>query len=102
MEILKKHLKLFVVIAFLILGISLFFIFHKSNDLLSSDMKLWVKASVESKTDVIKELTDNDEKNVQLMMNCLNKISTLPDSADASIRDSATLCYTGIKLKESI
>ena len=34
----------------------------------------------------------------ELMLGCMNKISTLPDANEMMVRDAAVLCYNGIKL----
>jgi len=102
MNVIKHHLKLFIGIAVLILFIFMFFFFQKSSDLESNSMSRWASVSIERRTAAIKILTGGDADNEELMLQCMNKVASLPDSKEMSIRDCATLCYTGIKLKQNI
>jgi hypothetical protein len=42
------------------------------------------------------------DKNIDLLVACIDKMATLPDSGEMTIRDAASLCYTGIQLKENL
>ncbi|MBN1324692.1 MAG: hypothetical protein JW974_00515 [Alphaproteobacteria bacterium] len=101
MEAFKKHLKLFIGISALILVAVGFFFYQKSSDLENDNMRHWATASLERRAAAVKILTGNDE-NTDLMVQCLDKVSTLPNSADMSVRDATSLCFMGIQLKDNI
>jgi hypothetical protein len=98
---LKKYIKLFIGIAAIILFAVVFFFLNKAADLESGGMKHWKTASVERRAAAVSILTGTDE-NSELMVRCLDKIATLPDSADMSVRDAASLCMMGVRLKDNI
>lgn len=102
MKINKKYLKLLLGTAVLLLFGFIFFFLQKSSDLENAKMDRWTSASVERRNASIKILTDDDDVNKELMLQCMNKIASLPNSSEMSVRDSAALCYTGIKLKQNI
>lgn len=101
MDIIKKHLKLYIGIAVLILVAVVFFFLTKSADLENGNMKHWSAASNERRVSAVRILTGSEE-NTELMVQCLNKVAKLPDATDMPIKDAASLCYTGIQLKENI
>lgn len=102
MELIKKNLKLFVGIAVLILVAVIFFIIQGSTDLERSNMRTWRSASVERRVAAIKILTGGDISEQELMLQCMDKVASLPNSSEMMVRDSASLCYAGIKLKQNI
>lgn len=101
MEDFKKHLKLFIGIAALILFAVVFFFYHKASNLENNSMRNWATASEERRGAAVRILTGTDE-NTKLMVRCMDKVSTLPNSADMSVRDAASLCFMGIQLKDNI
>ena len=42
------------------------------------------------------------DKDINLLVACVDKMATLPDSGEMAIRDAASLCHTGIQLKENL
>lgn len=102
MKINKKYLKLFIGIAVLILFMFIFFFSQKSGDLENSNMGRWESVSVDRRTAAVKILTGGDTDNEKLVLDCMNKVAVLPNASEMSVRDCATLCYTGIKLKENM
>lgn len=101
MKKLKKHFKLFIGIAVLILVIFVFFFFVRGTNLENGDMRAWAGASIERRAAAVNILTGT-EQDTDLMIACLDKISTLADAADMPVRDAASLCFAGIQLKENI
>ena len=101
MNTLKKHLKLIIGIAVLILFAVVFFFIAQAKDLENGNMRHWVSASAERRVAAVKILT-GDEKYTELMVQCLDKVATLSDAADMPIKDAASLCFMGIQLKDNI
>lgn len=101
MNVLKKHLKMVLGIAVLILFGVVFFFTQRATDLENGNMKNWISASTDRRETAIRILAGTDEHN-ELMIQCIDKIASLPDSSEMAIRDAASLCYTGIQLKENI
>lgn len=101
MKLLKSLLVFLIGVAVLILAIFLFFRMQRSSDLESGNMKNWLAASVDRRTAAVKILSASDE-NTDLIVACVDKVASLPDSGEMAVRDAVSLCYTGIVLKENI
>ncbi|MBR4891953.1 MAG: hypothetical protein IKZ34_02100 [Alphaproteobacteria bacterium] len=101
MDFIKKYFKLFVGVGVLILVLVVFFFAKRTNVLETGALKDWRAASVESRMAAAKILTGGDT-NVELLVACVTKMSQLPDSGEMAVRDAASLCQTGIKLKENL
>ncbi len=101
MKFIKKYLKFIIGVCVLILVIVLFFMVQRSSDLESGYIKDWRAASLERRTAAVKILTASDN-NSELLVQCVDKIATLPESGEMAIRDAVSLCYTGVQLKENI
>ncbi len=102
----KKALKLFlrfvVGVAVLLAVIFGFFTFFgKSTALETGRLKDWKNASLERRLAAAKVLTASDS-NLDLLVACVDKVASLPDSADMPVRDATELCFMGIKLKDNI
>ena len=37
-----------------------------------------------------------------VLVSCVDKMATLPDSGEMAVRDAMSLCYTGVQLKENL
>lgn len=101
MKTLKKHFKLLIGVAALILVAVVFFFASRATDLENGNMRNWVAASHDRRVAAVKILTANEEHS-DLMVECLNKIASLPDSGEMMVKDAASLCFMGIQLKENI
>lgn len=97
----KKNFKLIIGIAVLLLVICLFFMTqYKTTSLESADLQKWTESSVESKMSTVQILTENIE-NTELIVQCVDKMSTFNDSAEFAVRDAVKLCNMGIQLREN-
>ena len=97
----KKNFKLIIGIAVLVLVVAIFFVAQlKSENLENGDLQKWTESSVESKVAVVQVLTE-DVKNTDLIVSCVDKMSTFDDSAEFAIRDAIKLCNMGIQLREN-
>ena len=101
MNFVKKYLKIVIGICVLILAIVVFFMAQRTSDLEGGTLKTWRAASLERRTAAVKILTASDA-NSDLLVKCVDKMSTLPDSGEMAIRDAVSLCYTGLQLKDNI
>ncbi|MCL2331546.1 MAG: hypothetical protein FWC61_03315 [Proteobacteria bacterium] len=101
MNYIKKHLVFAIGLAVLILVALVFFATMKAENLEDGDMRNWTGASESRRIAAVKILTGGEE-NTDIMVACLNKISSLPDSGKTKVKDAASLCLTGILLKDSL
>lgn len=101
-KFIKKYLK-FIIGICVLLGVVFVFVTmpRKSTSLETSTLKDWRAASMERRIAAAKILTATDA-NLELLVACVDKMATLPDSADMPVRDATELCFMGIKLKENI
>lgn len=101
MNFIKKYLKIFIGIAVIILCGCIFFFVQRASDLENGNMRNWGAASVEQRAAAVKILIGGEE-HTDLMVACMDKIASLPDSGEMMVRDAASLCYTGIQLRENL
>lgn len=101
-KFIKKYLK-FIIGICVLLGVVFVFVTmpHRSSSLETGKLKDWRAASIERRIAAAKILTASDT-NLDLLVACVDKMATLPESADMPVRDAAELCFMGIKLKENI
>ncbi len=101
MKFIKKYMKILIGIAALILVFVVFVMTQRSENLETAALKKWPAASMERRLAAAKILTGSDE-NAELIVQCIDKIAARPDSGEMAVRDAASLCYTGIQLKENL
>lgn len=100
MKFLKKYLKFFIGIAVLIFVVVVFFLTQRSGDLEGANLKKWRSADIERRVAAVKILVASDEHS-ELLVQCVDKIASLPESGEMAVKDAVSLCYTGIQLKEN-
>ena len=93
----KLFIKLSIVVFVFILFIILMFFVKPIRTFENSNMKRWIGLSEQEKITTLQHIIPNAE-NQELLISCIDKISSLSDSEDMIIRDAAVLCYNGIKL----
>ena len=101
MNFIKKYFKIFIGVSALILVVVVFFFAQRSSTLETGTLKDWRAASIESRVSAAQILTGED-RNIDLLVACVNKMAELPESGDMFIRDAVSLCHTGIQLKENL
>lgn len=101
MDFIKKYFKLFVGIGALLLVLVVFFFAQRSGALESGSLQDWRSASLDRRVAAAQILTGADS-NIDLLVACIDKMAALPDSSEMTVRDAASLCQTGIKLKENL
>lgn len=98
---LRKNFKLIIGIAVLVMVIPLFFMMqYKSTSLENGDLQKWTMSAVERKVATVQVLT-GDTKNTDLIVQCVDKMSTFNDSGEFAVRDAIKLCNMGIQLREN-
>lgn len=102
MQFIKKYLKFIIGIAVLIMVLVVFACTMKTTDNLETGtLKDWQKASIERRTSAARIISASD-KNLDIMVACVDKIAALPDAGEMTVRDTIALCYTGMQLKENL
>lgn len=101
MKFLKFSLKFVLGVLVLLAVVWIFTQTQKPTALETGMLKDWRAASNERKLGAIKILTASDG-DLDLLMKCVDKMATLPDSGDMPVRDATELCLVGIKLKDNI
>jgi len=97
----KFVLKFLLGVAVLLTVFFVFFRTQQSNDLSVGNLKNWASASSDQRVAAVKVAVAGDG-DIDLIVACVNKMATLPDSHEMIVRDAISLCYTGIVLKENI
>jgi hypothetical protein len=97
----KKYFKIFIGIGVLLLVIVVFFFAQRSDSLETATLKDWRATPMERRIASAQIMT-GATGNVDMLVACIDKMATLPDSGQMAVRDAASLCYTGIKLKQNL
>ena len=100
MKFIKKYLKFIIGIAVLVLAIIVFAFAMRTSDLENSNLKKWRSADLTRRTAAAQILSASDE-NLDLLVQCVDKIATLLESGDMAVRDAVALCYTGIQVNQN-
>ncbi|MBR5153177.1 MAG: hypothetical protein IKW57_00045 [Alphaproteobacteria bacterium] len=101
MNFAKKYFKIFIGVAVLLLVMVVFFFAQRSSDLETGVLKDWLAAPMDRRVAAAQIMTGAD-KNIDVLVACIDKMSSLPDSSEMAIRDAASLCHTGIQLKDNL
>ena len=102
-KLLVRGIIFFVGIGVLLMAVFVFFTLpqHKEVELETAQLKDWPMATVERRIAAAKVLTAS-ENNLELLVACVDKMATLPDSADMPVRDAMQLCFVGVQLKANM
>ena len=98
MKLIKKYLKFIIGIAVLIMAVVVFLLLMQTSDLENGNMKKWRSADLDNRMAAAQILSASDE-NLELLVKCVDKIASLPESGEMAVRDAMSLCYTGMQLK---
>ena len=101
MQFIKKYFKILIGIAALILVFVIFAMSQRSGNLEGGTLKNWLAAPLDRRIAAAQILVGSDA-NSELITQCIDKIASLPDSGEMAIKDAASLCYTGMQLKENL
>ena len=100
MKFVKKYLKIFIGVAVLILAIVVFFFAMRTSNLENASLRKWRAADLNRRMAAAQILSASDA-NLDLLVKCVDKIATLPESGDMMVRDAVTLCNMGIVMNEN-
>lgn len=95
----KLFLKISIVVCILFAFVVLGFFVKPTRTFENSNMKKWAGLSEQEKITTLQHIIPNAE-NQELLINCVNKISALPDSDNMIVRNAAALCYNGMKINK--
>ena len=101
MKFVKKYFKLFIGVCVLIMVVLVFFFAKRGESLEIGTLKDWRSASIDRRVASVQILTASEENN-DILVACIDKISTLPDSSEMAVRDAISLCQTGLKLQQNM
>ena len=93
----KTFIKLAIIVSVLFVFIVLGFFITPNHSFENANMKKWTSLTKEQKIETIENIVKTTD-NQDLLIDCITKISALPDSENMQIRDATVLCYNGIKL----
>ncbi|MBP5707691.1 MAG: hypothetical protein J6W79_01710 [Alphaproteobacteria bacterium] len=97
----KSVLKLALGVAVLLVAAFVFFRTQSSGSFDKGSLKHWLASSNEQRIATVK-IAVAGEGDIDLIVACVNKIATLPDSNEMDTQTAITLCHTGNLLKENI
>ncbi len=98
---LKTFLKIFLGVGVLVLVVVVFSVAMRSSDLENGTLKDWRAAPTDRRVAAAQMITASDS-NLDVLVACVDKIASLPDSGEMAIRDALSLCDTGLQLKEHL
>ena len=101
MNFFKKYLKLFIGAGVLVLALVVFVFSQRSSTLETGVLKDWRSAAMDRRVAAAQILVGSD-KEIELLVACVDKMSTLPDSGEMAVRDAMSLCHTGLKMQQSL
>ncbi len=101
MKFVKKYFKLFIGICVLVMVVLVFFFAKRGESLEIGTLKDWRSASIDRRVASVQILTASEDNN-DILVACIDKISSLPDSSEMAVRDAISLCQTGLKLQQNM
>ena len=97
----KFVLKFVLGIAVLLTAFFVFFYSQRTSNLDTGTLKHWLASSNDQRVAAVKVAVAGDG-DIDLIVACVNKIATLPDSGEMDISTAIVLCHTGNTIKENI
>jgi len=97
----KRILKFILGVAVLLAVVFVFFLAQRSDKLENGTLKHWLAASNDQRIAAVKIAVAGDG-DIDLVVACVNKMASLPDSGEMDISTAIVLCHTGNMVKENI
>ena len=97
----KSLLKFALGIAVLLVVIFVFFHSQNAKNLEQDNLKHWLASSNDQRVAAVKVAVAGDG-DIDLIVACVNKIASLPDSGEMDVTTAIVLCHTGNTVKENI
>ena len=101
MKFIKKYLKLFIGNCVLVMVVLVFFFAKRGETLEIGTLKDWRAAPMDRRVASVQILMASEDNN-DILVACIDKISTLPDSSEMAVRDAISLCQTGLRLQQNM
>lgn len=101
MNFIKKYFKILIGAGVLVLALFVFAASLQSKDLSTGTLKSWQSANADERASTVRTLVGGD-KNTDIIVACVGKMATLPDSGEMTIADATRLCNLGMQLKENL
>ncbi len=101
-EFFKKYFKIIIGGAVLVLCLFLFLRANSSSAIEGGNLRDWRGATVERRTSAVRVIVASDDANTEIIVACVDKMATLPDSDEMAVRDAVSLCHTGLLLKANM
>lgn len=101
MNFIKKYFKILIGAGVLVVVLFVFAMSMRSQDLSTGTLKNWLSANDEERASTVRALVGGDE-NTDIIVACVGKMATLPDSGEMTIADATRLCNMGMQLKENL
>lgn len=101
MKQMKTLIKILIGICALLVAFWIFISAQRTENLETASLKKWPAASMERRAAAVKILTGSDT-GTDIIVKCVDKIATLPDAGEMSVRDATSICYTGMQLNEHL
>lgn len=92
----KLVIKISIVLCVFVIFIVFGFFIKPVRTFENVNMKKWLTLSEQDRIMTVQRVVPNAD-NQDLLMDCITKISNLPNSNEMIIRDATVLCYNGIK-----
>ncbi len=101
MNFIKKYLKIIIGAGVLVTVLFVFAMSVQSGDLSTGTLQNWPSASVDERITTIRTLVGSD-KDTDILVACVDKMATLPDSDQMTVADATRLCNLGLQLKPNL
>lgn len=101
MNFIKKYFKILIGAGVLVLALFVFTMSLQSKDLSTGTLKSWLSANNDERISTVQTLVGGD-KNIDILVACVDKMASLPDAGEMTIADAARLCNLGMQLKENL
>ena len=101
MNFMKKYFKIAVGAGVLVLALFVFAMSMRSKDLTTGTLKNWLSANNDERVSAVRALVGGDDE-TEILVACVSKISTLPDSGEMTVADAVRLCNFGMQLKPKL
>lgn len=97
----KSVLKFVLGIAVLLVVVFMFFMSQHARNLEKGTLQHWLASSNDQRVATVKVAVAG-VGDIDLIVACVNKIASLPDSGEMDVTTAIVLCHTGNTIKENI
>ena len=98
-KIIKRIVKVVIAVAVVVVLVFFGFFVKYNYTFENASMKKWPNLTVEQQINALNHVVP-DYTDQELLLQCVSKISQIPDSEKMDIRDAIVICYNGIKINK--